>query len=76
MLQAGIQEAQIMRIGGWKTTDVFHRYTIIDRRMMAAAARQYERYRAEQAVARAENGHTLGILDSTEAKNTPAKKLQ
>ena len=55
LLCAGIREAEAKKIGGWKTTAVFHRYAIIEQRMMAEAMRKLERYRAEQAATRGEN---------------------
>jgi hypothetical protein len=76
MLLAGIPERYIKEIGGWKTTAVFHRYAIVDRRMMTDAIRRLERYREEQKAARAENIHSSFIAEGSEAKNTPPKKLQ
>ena len=66
----------IKQIGGWKTTAVFHRYPIVDRRAMAAAMRQLERHQAELANARAENGHTSGILEPSQSETDLSTKLQ
>jgi len=75
--RAGLTESMIMKIGGWKTTNVFHRYAIVDRRDMAAAMRQFEQHQRQLAQARAaENGHTLGIQDDSEAEKPPSTKLQ
>jgi hypothetical protein len=59
----------IMKIGGWKTTSVFHRYAIVDRRDMAAAMRQYEDYQQKF-------GHSLGTIEASEASEIAAKKVQ
>jgi len=55
----------IMKIGGWKTTSVFHRYAIVDRRDMAAAMRQYEEHQRQ-------TGPKLGTIDPSE----PSEELQ
>ena len=73
---SGLSEQMIMRIGGWKTTSVFHRYAIVNRQDMAAAMRQLEQHQAELARARAENEHSLSIVESSEAEDTPTRKLQ
>ena len=73
---SGLSEQMIMRIGGWKTTSVFHRYAIVNRQDMVAAMRQLEHHQAELAKARAENDHTSIILSPSEAEDAPAKKLQ
>jgi hypothetical protein len=46
----------IKQIGGWKTTNVFHRYAIVNRNDMAAAIRQFEEHKRQLAAARGENG--------------------
>ena len=75
--RAGIPESMIKRIGGWKTTSVFHRYAIVDRRDMATAMRQFEQHQKQLAQARvAENGHTLGIQDDFEPEKPVFNKLQ
>ena len=76
MMRAGIPEAMIKQIGGWKTTEIFHRYAIVDRRAMAAAIHQLELHQAELAKARAENEHTSSILGPSEAEVVPPTKLQ
>jgi integrase len=45
----GIAESTIKSIGGWKTTSVFHRYTITDDRDMTDAMRQFEESKARMA---------------------------
>ena len=89
--RAGIPESMIMKIGGWRTTSVFHRYAIVDRRDMATAMRQFEAYEAskgricrtfqEKQNAESENtksefGHSLGTIDDFQASDNPEKKLQ
>ena len=59
----------IMKIGGWKTTSVFHRYAIVDRRDMAAAMRQYEEHQRQ-------TGPKLGTIDPSEPSEGPTSKLQ
>ena len=51
LLKAGNSDAEIKKIDGWKTTAVFHRYAIIDRRTMTDTIGKLERYRAEQPAA-------------------------
>jgi len=48
----------------------------VERVKMTDATRKLERYCEEQAATRAENGHTLGILDHSEAESAPTKKPQ
>jgi hypothetical protein len=76
LIRAGNTEAEIQKIGGWRTTSVFHRYAIIDGRMMADAIRKLERYREEQAATRAENEHSSSIVKPSEAENTRPTKLR
>lgn len=76
LVRAGNSEVEIKKIVGWKTAAMFECYTIIDQRMMRDAIRKLERYREEQKAARAENGHTLGILDPSAVQNTLPKKVQ
>ena len=76
LLRAGNSEAEIKKIGGWRTTSMFRRYAIIDRRMMTDAIRRLERYREEQKAVRAENEHSSSIVDPSEAKNAPPEKIQ
>ena len=73
---SGLSEQMIMRIGGGRTTSVFHRYAIVNRQDMAAAMRELEQHQAELARARAENEHSLSIVESSEAEDTPTRKLQ
>jgi integrase len=67
--RAGLPESMIMKIGGWKTTSVFHRYAIVDRRDMATAMRQFEDYQQKF-------GHSLGTIEASEASEIAAKKVQ
>ena len=76
LIRAGNTEAEIKKIGGWKTTAVFHRYAIIDRRMMADAMSKLGRYREEQKAARAQKEHSSSIVEPSKAGNTPPVKLQ
>jgi integrase len=77
MRNAGLSEQMIMRIGGWRTPSVFHRYAIVNRQDMANAIRQVEEHQRSLAQARsAQNGHTLGIQDDPGAENIPPTKLQ
>ncbi|MGA9061849.1 MAG: site-specific integrase [Terracidiphilus sp.] len=45
---AGVPEEIIMRIAGWKTSNVFKRYAIVDKTDIRAALQQLERARREQ----------------------------
>ena len=67
--RSGIPESLVKTIGGWKTTSVFHRYAIVDRRDMATAVRQL-------AEARAKNEHSSTIVGEFEAADSPSTKLQ
>ena len=46
---AGVPEEIIMRIAGWKTSNVFRRYAIVDKTDIRAALQQLERTRQKQA---------------------------
>ena len=67
--RSGIPESLVKTIGGWKTTSVFHRYAIVDRRDVATAVRQL-------AEARAKNEHSSTIVGEFEAADSPSTKLQ
>lgn len=45
---AGVPQEIIMRIAGWKTSNVFRRYAIVDKTDIRAALQQLERSRQEQ----------------------------
>lgn len=45
---AGVPEEVIMRIAGWKTSNTFKRYAIVDQRNIRAALQQLERARQKQ----------------------------
>ena len=45
---AGVPEEIIMRIAGWKTSNVFKRYAIVDKADVRAALQQLERTRQKQ----------------------------
>ena len=45
---AGVPEEIIMRIAGWKTSNVFKRYAIVDKADIRAALQQLERARQKQ----------------------------
>jgi integrase len=45
--RAGVPESIVMKIGGWKTSDMFRRYAIVDSRDMAEAMRKLEVSREE-----------------------------
>ena len=70
---SGLSEQMIMRIGGWKTTSVFHRYAIVNRQEMGDAMRKFEQHQRQLA---AENGHSLDIVAPSAVQTTPARKLQ
>jgi integrase len=61
---AGVPEEIIMRIAGWKTSNVFKRYAIVDRADIRAALQQLERTRQKQLEER-----------SLELEYTPLSKL-
>jgi integrase len=61
---AGVPEEIIMRIAGWKTSNVFKRYAIVDRADIRAALQQLERTRQKQLEER-----------SSELEYTPLSKL-
>jgi hypothetical protein len=73
LLRAGNSDAEVKKIGGWKTTAVFHRYAIIDRRMMADAIRKLERYREEQAAIRSRMGILWAYLTIPRPKMLPPR---
>lgn len=83
--RAGIPETVVMKIGGWKTTSVFHRYAIVDRRdittamlQLEAHERKLEREAAEQSEAQAQAriGHSLVIVDPLELPEVLPGKIQ
>jgi integrase len=45
---AGVPEEIIMRIAGWKTSNVFRRYAIVDQKDIRMALQQLERVRQKQ----------------------------
>jgi integrase len=45
--RAGVPESIVMKIGGWKTNDMFRRYAIVDSKDMAEAMRKLEVSREE-----------------------------
>jgi integrase len=53
----GVSEGVIMRIGGWKTRNVFERYNIVDHADLAEAARRLDQKRETQ-----DFGHSLGTV--------------
>jgi integrase len=48
----GVSEGVIMKIGGWKTADVFRRYDIVDESDLADAARRLDEKRERERIAR------------------------
>lgn len=66
---SGLSEQTIMRIGGWKTTSVFYRYSIINRQDMADAMRKFEEYQRQ-------NKHSLSIVEPSEPSDTLPEKVQ
>lgn len=71
--RAGLAETLIMKIGGWKTTSVFHRYAITNRQDMAAGMRQYEEDKARR---ESEFGHSTGTNDDSGATDNTPEKIQ
>jgi hypothetical protein len=51
---AGVAEEIIMKIGGWKTPNVFKRYSIVDTKDMSDALAKLDRRREAEALLRAE----------------------
>ena len=50
-MRAGVPEATVMRIGGWKTRAVFDRYNIVSTRDLHDDAAKLERHHDELAAA-------------------------
>jgi integrase len=71
--RAGLAETLIMKIGGWRTPSVFHRYAITNRQDMAAGMRQYE---ADKARREAEFGHSTGTNDDSASADATPEKIQ
>jgi integrase len=63
----GVSEGVIMRIGGWKTRNVFERYNIVDQADLADAARRLDQKRETQ-----DFGHSLATV---EPNLMPEKKV-
>jgi len=63
----GVSEGVIMRIGGWKTRNVFERYNIVDQADLADAARRLDQKRETR-----DFGHSLATV---EANLMPEKKV-
>jgi integrase len=61
---AGVPEEIIMRIAGWKTSNVFRRYAIVDKTDIRAALQQLERARQEQLepINKRRLGHEFSLL--------------
>jgi len=74
MRNAGLSEQMIMRIGGWKTPNVFHRYAIINRQDMTAAVRQLEQH--EKSLAESRNGYNPGYNCKSPQLNDLPEKVQ
>ena len=60
----GVAEGVIMRIGGWKTRNVFDRYNIVDQADLAEAARRLDAKRENQ-----EFGHSLATIETAEKES-------
>jgi stage III sporulation protein SpoIIIAA len=70
---AGVPEEIIMRIAGWKTSNVFKRYAIVDKTDVRAALQQLERARQRQSRQRPE---TADCRPYRQAKNQAEKANQ
>ena len=70
--RAGLAETLIMKIGGWRTPSVFHRYAITNRQDMAAGMRQYEEHKARMS----EFGHNTGTNDGSGTADNKSEKIQ
>ncbi len=64
----GVSEGVIMRIGGWKTRNVFERYNIIDQADLADAARRLDEKR--------EIGHSTATVQRAEKGSDDAANVQ
>jgi len=72
--RAGISEGLIMRIGAWKTSRVFDRYNIIDRRDMTNALRQLEEH--EKMLAESRNGYNSCYCAPSEVQTVPPDRVR
>ena len=68
--RAGIPESVVMKIGGWRTNEVFRRYAIVDSKDMAEAVRKIEADRAER------NSHSLDIVAPESGRNQKEHQKQ
>lgn len=67
----GVSEGVIMRIGGWKTRNVFERYNIVDQADLADAARRLDEKRGNR-----EFGHSLATVEAVETREKGAGNVQ
>lgn len=71
--RSGVTEAEIMKIGGWKTRAVFERYNIVNESDLHESARKADEWRVQAfEAARVSDGHKYGHKTSSEA--APAKR--
>ncbi len=61
MLDAGVQEDTVMKIGGWKTKSMLTRYNVQSPKNIATARELLDAHNAKQA---AENSHSLATVDA------------
>jgi integrase len=67
----GVSESVIMRIGGWKTASIFHRYDITDQEDIADAARRLDKKRETR-----ENGHSTATAEPAETEEKETGNVQ
>ena len=67
----GVSEGVIMKIGGWKTRNVFDRYNIIDQADLADAARRLDEKMETQEI-----GHSTATVATEEKRDDAAANVQ
>jgi len=75
--RAGVPESVVMKIGGWKTADMFRRYAIVSQADIAAGVDKLEQHRCESLrTQKGENSHDfshdLGLSGSEGAESVHA----
>jgi integrase len=67
----GVSEGVIMRIGGWKTRNVFERYNIVDQADLADASRRLDEKRGN-----GEFGHSTATVETAETREKGTENVQ
>ncbi len=67
----GVSEGVIMRIGGWKTRNIFERYNIVDQTDLADAARRLDEKMENQEI-----GHSTATVARKETRGDEAENVQ